>query len=104
MQEIDLDPRYLRLRLELLAENVPGTEVWAYGSRVTHNAHETSDLDLVIRNPRQLEQPLHLQKLRAALADSNLPIVVDVLDWASIPDDFRREIQSQVVVPLISAY
>ena len=100
MPALDLDPRHLRLLLDLLAENVPGTEVWAYGSRVNHTAHETSDLDLVIRNPQQLEQPLSLHKLRDALADSNLPILVDVLDWARIPEDFRREIQSQAVAPL----
>jgi len=30
--------------------------------------------------------------LQEAFADSNLPNLVDVLDWASIPESFRQEI------------
>ena len=101
MPTLDLQPKHLRVLLELLRQNVPGAEVWAYGSRVNHTAHETSDLDLVIRNPESLEAPLkNLHRLRDALSESNLPIFVEVLDWARIPEDFRREIQRQPVVSL----
>lgn len=102
MPTLDLQPKHLRLLLDLLRQNVPDAEVWAYGSRVNHAAHETSDLDLVIRNPERLDAPLkNLHRLREALSESNLPIFVEVLDWARIPEDFRREIQRQPVVALL---
>ena len=46
-----LEPRHLALLQGLLRRHVPGAEVWAYGSRVSGGAHETSDLDLVLRDP-----------------------------------------------------
>ncbi len=101
MPTLDLQPKHLAALLEALRKNVPDAEVWAYGSRVNHTAHETSDLDLVIRNPDQLDAPQrNLHRLRAALSESNLPMLVDVLDWARIPDNFRREIQRQSIVAL----
>ena len=35
---------------------------------------------------------LEVAHLRDAFSESNLPILVDVLDWAQIPDSFRQEI------------
>lgn len=101
MPSLDLQPKHLRMLLDLLGQNVPDAEVWAYGSRVKHTAHETSDLDLVVRNPERLDAPFeNLHRLRDALSESDLPIFVEVLDWARIPEDFRREIQRQPVVAL----
>jgi DNA polymerase sigma len=101
MPTLDLQPRHLRVLLDLLRQYTPEAEVWAYGSRVNQTAHETSDLDLVIRHPRRLDLPLkNLHRLREALSESNLPILVEVLDWARIPENFRREIQRQPVVAL----
>ena len=74
----------------------PRAEVWAYGSRVNGGGHDGSDLDLVLRNPANLGQPnKKLSALRAALIESELPILVDVLDWARLPEDFRREIEQK---------
>jgi predicted nucleotidyltransferase len=98
---LDLLPRHLGLLVDTLKKNVPHAEVWAYGSRANHLAHESSDLDLVIRNPGQLEVPQkNLHKLRDALAESPLPIIVEVFDWARLPETFRSEIQRQPVVKL----
>jgi hypothetical protein len=39
-----------------------------------------------------------LSALREALIDSDLPIRVDLLDWADIPPAFQREIERAYVV------
>jgi len=94
MPTLDLQTAHLRMLLDILAQYAPDEDVWAYGSRVSGQAHEGSDLDLVIRHPAQLSRPQNnLPRLRAALVESNLPMLVDVLDWARIPEPFRREIQ-----------
>jgi uncharacterized protein len=99
MPKLDLKPDHLRLLLDVLERHAPEAEVWAYGSRVNGGAHDGSDLDLVVRNPSGLDQP---QKqpglLRDALSESALPMLVDVLDWAWLPEDFRREIERQQVI------
>ncbi|MGO8698846.1 MAG: nucleotidyltransferase family protein [Limisphaerales bacterium] len=98
MPKLNLKPNHLRLLLEVLERCAPEAEVWAYGSRVNGGAHEGSDLDLVVRNPASLDQPQkQLGLLRDALSESNLPMLVEVLDWARIPESFRREIERQHV-------
>ncbi|MGP8197869.1 MAG: nucleotidyltransferase family protein [Limisphaerales bacterium] len=99
MPKLDLKPEHLRQLLAILQNLAPGAEVWAFGSRVNGDGHDGSDLDLVVRNPAGLNQPQkQLYALRDALSESNLPRLVDVLDWARIPEDFWREIQRQHVI------
>lgn len=94
-----LTPRHLAMLLELLHRHVPDAEVWAYGSRVNGDCHDASDLDLVVRNPVALnESQPGLSDLKEALVESNLPIRVEVVDWARIPEAFRREIERAYVV------
>jgi len=99
MLKLNLKPDHLRQLLDVLKMHASAAEVWAYGSRVNGDGHDGSDLDLVLRNPVHLTQPQpQLGALRAALSESNLPMLVDVLDWARLPEDFRREIERQYVI------
>jgi len=103
MPALDLPPDYLALVRRLLGSHVPTAEVWAYGSRIRGEAHEGSDLDLVVRNPEDLSRPQNdLWELREAFSESEIPILVDVFDWARIPEEFRREI-SRAHVPVWEA-
>jgi len=68
-------------------------EVLAYGSRVNGTAHEGSDLDLVIR--RKDSSPLPgavYNQLCEQIRDSNIPILVELRDWAMLPESFRQNI------------
>uniref|UniRef100_C6DYZ6 DNA polymerase beta domain protein region n=1 Tax=Geobacter sp. (strain M21) TaxID=443144 RepID=C6DYZ6_GEOSM len=90
---LDLRPECLEIVRQLLAVHAPYAEVWAYGSRVQGTSHDGSDLDLVVRNPEDLTKPQpDLFLLKDALSESNIPILIDVLDWAQIPESFRQEI------------
>src|ERR1700733_6138168 len=99
MPKLNLQPQHLPVLLDVLKTHVPEAEVWAYGSRVNGGSHDGSDLDLVVRNPAGLDQPQkRLGALREALSESNLPMLVEVLDWARIPENFRQEIERQHVI------
>lgn len=68
-------------------------ELLAYGSRVNGRAHSGSDLDLVIKTDNN--QPIdtnNLIALKNKLSESNIPFLVDVLDWNRIPDYFQKNI------------
>lgn len=97
---LSLPQRYLEKVRAILSRVVPNYEVWAYGSRVTGEAHDASDLDLVLYDPIEPERPCSaLHDLRETFVESDLPIRVDVMDWARIPESFRQEIlQAHVVV------
>ena len=91
---LKLQVRHLTIILELIRQYLPQTQIWAYGSRVNGDCHDASDLDLLARNPAALDQSVpELFDFQEALVESNLPIRVDVVDWAQIPELFQREIE-----------
>ena len=83
---------------ELLQKYVPECEVWAYGSRVNGESHDASDLDLVVRAPALGPVGPPLSALQTALQDSNVPILVQVHDWALLPEGFCHEIEREHIV------
>ncbi|MDR3365961.1 MAG: nucleotidyltransferase domain-containing protein [Prevotellaceae bacterium] len=71
-------------------------EVWAYGSRVDGSAHEGSDLDLVARTGDLKPLPHEAYaELLEKIQDSNIPILVELRDWALLPESFCRSIAQQ---------
>ena len=96
--KLDLPCRYLDQLEALLREHVPDAEVWAYGSRVTGKSHDGSDLDLVLRSPTLEPLGDGYLDLTEALEQSSIPILVQVHDWARLPESFHREIEREYVV------
>lgn len=97
--QLHLPPRYLEMVRAILRQHLPQAEVWAYGSRARGDHHDTSDLDLVARNPADLNQPLpRLYDVEEAFSASNLPLIVQIVDWARIPKTFHGEILAGYVV------
>jgi len=95
MQHLDLPKKYLTLVQSIIKEHLPDAEVWAYGSRVTGQNHEASDLDLVVLNANDY---MKVERFREALRSSNLPILIDVIDWQQIPLSFKDEIRQKHIV------
>lgn len=97
--QLHLPEKYLQQVHALLRQHIPQAEVWAYGSRVHGDGFEASDLDLVARfSDGAAPEAMRLGPLREALTESNLPIFVQIVDWASIPAAFREEILARYVV------
>lgn len=95
--DIDLSLQQLNEIRAILSSHVSDLTVWAFGSRVTGNAREYSDLDLALIT----EEPLPLATkadLVASFSESNLPFKVDLVDWASTSDKFRTIITANKVV------
>jgi predicted nucleotidyltransferase len=88
-EKIDLASHDLELVINILQQYIPGHEVRVFGSRITDNAKKFSDLDLVVmtREPLPLAT---LADLADAFSSSNLPIKVDILDWARLGDEIRE--------------
>ncbi|MGH8564026.1 MAG: nucleotidyltransferase domain-containing protein [Gammaproteobacteria bacterium] len=93
---IDIRPDHWAIVVDILRRHVPDREVWAVGSRAKWSAKEYSDLDLAVIG----EHPLSLS-VSAALADdfseSDLPFKVDVVDWATTSESFRKIIERDKV-------
>jgi len=86
---LDLEPRELATVRAILARHVPNCTVCAFGSRVRGTARRTSDLDLAIMTERPLDAG-RMADLREAFSESDLPFLVDLVDWAATGEGFRR--------------
>lgn len=96
---IDIRSDHWEIVRSILQKHVPQYEVWAFGSRARCAAKPYSDLDLAVIT----DQPLPL-KTSASLSDdfseSDLPWKVDVVDWATTREPFRKIIERDKVVVL----
>ena len=92
---IDVTAEQQKTIQALLRRYLPGTAVWAYGSRVKWTSRPQSDLDLVVfATPRQRHQ---VGNLREAFEESNLPFRVDLFVWDDVPASFRTRIEAEHV-------
>ncbi len=90
---IKLDSASLTLVKQILQKHLPGVTVKAFGSRVTGKPQPYSDLDLVI----VADQSIPIKKMNAIkfeFSNSDLPILVDIIDWHAISKVFREKIQA----------
>ena len=97
LPDVEIEPRHWEIVRDILRRYVPGHEVWAFGSRARKTAKAFSDLDLAVI----ADSPLSLETsadLSAAFSESGLPWKVDVVDWATTSDSFRKIIQAERVV------
>lgn len=93
-----LKPQYRAEIIKLLQAHLPQVTAWAYGSRVNGRAHDSSDLDLVLRSTNLAQIPTaQIQAFRDALQESNIPILVEARDWATLPQSFQTEILRQYI-------
>lgn len=97
MQPIDITPTDMETVRQILRQQVPELQVRAFGSRISWTARATSDLDLVLMTTEPLDI-LRMAELREAFTQSNLPYRVDLVDWATTSERFRREIQRNDVI------
>jgi len=86
---IDLAPDHMAEVRQILAARVPDCEVRAFGSRVTGQAWRFSDLDLALVADHPIPWD-RLDTLKDAFSESDLPFLVDVIDWATTKPYFRK--------------
>ena len=94
MPTIDLPSTVVDVVLDARNRHLPDREIRVMGSRAEGRGKLFSDLDLVVMG----SEPLGLRalgQLRDAFDDSRLPFTVDIIEWASCSDGFRRVIAAR---------
>ena len=94
---IDIRPEQWDIVHDILQKYVPQFEVWVFGSRAKWRAREFSDLDLAIISDTPVSLDVR-STLSEAFSESDLPWKVDVVDWATTSDSFRKIIAQKKVV------
>ena len=88
-------PKYKQMLFDIFSELTLPVEVWAYGSRVKGTAHDGIDLDLVVRTQDGEKLPIELlMELQEKIRESNVPILVELFDWARLPESFHKNLEA----------
>lgn len=99
--ELHISRHERELVLQILDRVVPNLEVLVFGSRAGGQPNKFSDLDLAIL----CDKPIGLSvmaELTEAFSESDLPYKVDIIDWSTTNDSFRKIIQDNCL-PLKSS-
>jgi type I restriction enzyme S subunit len=94
---IDIRPDHWAIVQGTLQKHVPQYDVWAFGSRAKWTAKEYSDLDLAVITDKPLSLDVSAS-LSEDFSESDLPWKVDVVDWATSSESFRKIIERDKVV------
>lgn len=94
---IDILPEHLEIVLGILRKHVPNNEVWVFGSRVKWTTKDYSDLDLCLVSDTPLSFVV-LGAMKDDFIESDLPWKVDIVDWATTSESFRKIIARNKVV------
>ena len=84
LSDIDISLRHRSIVDEILRRYLPDQPVWAYGSRVTGNSWQYSDLDLVVVGETAVDS-MTMWRARDAFSESRLPYIVDLKTGAASP-------------------
>lgn len=86
---IDLDVKSRKILVAILEQYIPGIEVRVFGSRVNGTAKPYSDIDLVLDGKQPIPIKI-INELKFALSNSDLPIMVDLVDRYAISEEFKQ--------------
>lgn len=96
MLNINLKPKHEQMLKDIFNNYCPHAEIWAYGSRVSGDSHDGSDLDLAVIDFHDAEK--RLSELRQILNDSNIPFLIDIFEFHKLPPSFQNEIRKKYIV------
>ncbi len=70
--------------------------IFAFGSRVSGKPRKYSDLDIALDAHCSIDLS-QLTKIKNSLSETNIPIVIDIVDYHSISNDFKAIIDQQKI-------
>lgn len=92
---LDVKKKHLEELERIFEEYCPNAEIWAFGSRIKSESHSGSDLDLVVKSFHEKNKTV--SELRTLLNDSDIPFLIEILDFEKIPKPFQDEILKDYV-------
>ncbi len=84
---IDLEKVLLDKVKQILNANVPDYKALMFGSRVDGTARKFSDIALI--GPEKIDWR-EIESLKDIFAESDLPMIVDIVDFNSVAKSFKR--------------
>lgn len=91
---IHLAPEWKKILEQVLHRYVPDRRVVLFGSRAGGNPKPFSDIDLCVMGEKPLSAKV-MSELKNAFVESDLPVRVDVIDWATTSSRFQKVVEEK---------
>ena len=96
MNDLYLRQEHIECLYNIFNSYCPKAEIVAYGSRISGNCHDGSDLDLAVISFHDPEK--NLSELKTLISDSNIPFLIDILEYETVPPSFQKEIKRKNIL------
>jgi predicted nucleotidyltransferase len=87
---LSINDNDLKILKQIFTKNCPNAKILAFGSRVTGDNLNYSDIDIAIID--QTITTITLSTIKEELANSNISILVDLLNWEHLPEHYQKQI------------
>jgi len=94
---IDLKKKLLDKVKQILNANVPQYKALMFGSRIYGTARKFSDIDIALIGPEKIDWR-EIENLKDVFAESDLPMIVDIVDFNSVSKSFKMIINKNYEV------
>ncbi|MDI9355568.1 MAG: nucleotidyltransferase domain-containing protein [Chitinophagaceae bacterium] len=91
--------KYIDIAKEIILKHISNMEyaVFLFGSRATNNYQFHSDIDIGILGEKPVSKQL-ISDLQDILSESIVPFTVDIVDFYSVKNAFKKEALKHIVV------
>ncbi len=83
--------------VRILTALFPNAKIYLFGSRARGTHVTMSDIDLAIDAGKPLER-IDIGEARDMLAMSNIPFVIDIVDYHRLPERLKNSIDQEKIV------
>lgn len=83
--------------IKIILSHLPNATIYLFGSRARHENTATSDIDLALDNGIKIDRFI-LSMIKEAIEESQIPFLVDIVDFNSISADLRDQIFKDKIV------
>lgn len=96
--EIGLNSSEKRIIQEIVQKYLANTEFksFIFGSRATGKGNEFSDVDIGVEGSEPLPVDIKFE-LEDAFEESDLPYVVEIVDFSKVSDQFKNIAKSKII-------
>lgn len=92
----DLSNNQIKKILNCISLHLPKVKVFAFGSRVKGTSKKYSDLDLALDTGEPISLSI-ITKIKSSLSETDIPFLIDIIDYRSIDKDFKSLIDEQKI-------
>lgn len=97
MKKYNLKEKYKIKLLDIIQSKLPECKVYLVGSRSTSTNQPGADIDLVLDNKKPID-PKIILSLLSSIEDTDIPLFVDLVDFNSASEDFKKSIERDKVL------